>query len=117
MRARKLPERPKKAVVNIEDYKTNPEDSAAKQSGEVAEPETGVSETDDIEALWEDDELGDPLTTTRIHQIPIGKPKDFFSDVQIVNIARRPGCMCTAPRTLLGSNISSSPKRCGPKYR
>ena len=79
MRARKLPERPKRAVVNIEEYKTNPEDSAAKQSGEVADPETGASsDTDDIEALWEDDELGDPLTTTHIHQIPIGKPKDFF---------------------------------------
>ena len=54
-------------------------------SGQAGQPEQSAdaptepqSDTDDIEALWEDDELGDPLTTTHIHQIPIGKPKDFF---------------------------------------
>jgi len=37
-----------------------------------------TSDTDDIEALWEDDGLGDPLAVTHIHQIDIDKPRDFF---------------------------------------
>jgi len=51
------------------------EQEQAVQTGQTADTQ---SDTDDIEALWEDDGLGDPLTTTHVHNIPIDKPKDFF---------------------------------------
>ena len=34
--------------------------------------------TRDIESLWDDPGLGDGLTVTSIHSIPIDKPKNFF---------------------------------------
>jgi hypothetical protein len=57
----------------------NPEPADAPQSeqGQI-QPATAQSDTDDIEALWEDDGLGDPLTTTHVHTAPVGKPADFF---------------------------------------
>jgi hypothetical protein len=55
---------------------------AAAQTQEASDAGTGddkkIADADDIEALWEDDSLGDPLTTTHVHNIPVGKPKDFF---------------------------------------
>jgi hypothetical protein len=32
----------------------------------------------DIESLWLDSGLGDALTETHLHSVPVGKPKDFF---------------------------------------
>jgi hypothetical protein len=32
----------------------------------------------DLSDLWLDNSLGDPLTSTYQHSIPVGKPKDFF---------------------------------------
>jgi hypothetical protein len=37
-----------------------------------------VRDAQDIEALWLDPGLGDGITDTHWHQIPIGKPKNFF---------------------------------------
>jgi hypothetical protein len=55
---------------------------ATAQTQEASGAGTGdgkkIADADDIEALWEDDSLGDPLTTTHVHSIPIGKPRDFF---------------------------------------
>jgi hypothetical protein len=57
-------------------------DPAAEPLCEATDTNTGaVSDTDDIEELWEDDGLGDPLSTTHIHRVPIGKPRDFFRAV------------------------------------
>ena len=36
------------------------------------------SDAQDIEALWLDTALGDGLTDTSWHTIPVDKPKDFF---------------------------------------
>ena len=35
----------------------------------------------DIEALWLDPAMGDGITDTHFHTIPVGKPKDFFRTV------------------------------------
>ena len=35
-------------------------------------------DADDIEKLWHDPQLGDGITNTHWHTIPIGKPRDFF---------------------------------------
>jgi hypothetical protein len=35
-------------------------------------------DTDDLEALWGDPNLGDGITGTSFHSVAIGKPKDFF---------------------------------------
>jgi hypothetical protein len=54
-------------------------DLPAEQPREATDADTGAtSDTDDIEELWEDDGLGDPLSTTHIHQVSTDKPKDFF---------------------------------------
>src|SRR5215475_13580158 len=36
------------------------------------------SDAQDIESLWLDPKLGDGLADVHLHNIPIGKPKDFF---------------------------------------
>jgi hypothetical protein len=35
-------------------------------------------DADDIEGLWEDDGLSDPLASDHVHNVPIDPPKDFF---------------------------------------
>ena len=72
MAARKREAARRKLVVE------NP-DLPAEQPREATDADTGAtSDTDDIEELWEDDGLGDPLSTTHIHQVSTDKPKDFF---------------------------------------
>jgi hypothetical protein len=36
------------------------------------------SDAQDLESLWLDPKLGDGLADVHLHNIPIGKPKDFF---------------------------------------
>jgi hypothetical protein len=46
-----------------------------------------TDDTSDIESLWLDPGLGDGITTTSNHVIPVGKPRDFFrvnSDPQYI---------------------------------
>jgi hypothetical protein len=50
------------------------DDAAKKPKLEVVPP----PDAGDIEALWLDPALGDGITDTHWHAIPIGKPKDFF---------------------------------------
>ena len=45
---------------------------------EMVPPLVTPSDASDIEALWLDPALGDGLTDTNWHTIPVGKPKDFF---------------------------------------
>src|SRR6516164_5700246 len=71
--SRKSPTSRPKLVVENPDPATEPDDSVVTASA------AAESDTADIEALWEDDGLGDPLTTTHVHTIPIGKPGDFFT--------------------------------------
>jgi hypothetical protein len=53
-------------------------DEATKKSKlEVVSPAT-PKDADDIEALWLDPKLGDGITDTHWHKIPIGKPRNFF---------------------------------------
>src|SRR5262245_9938087 len=35
-------------------------------------------DADDLSGLWLDTALGDGLTDTRLHSVPVGKPKNFF---------------------------------------
>jgi hypothetical protein len=42
---------------------------------ELVQPPEDVS---DISALWLDPALGDGLVNVHYHNIPVGKPKDFF---------------------------------------
>ena len=71
MRTRRSLRRPKLVV-------ENPGPAEQEQAPQTGQTTDTQSDTDDIEALWEDDGLGDPLTTTHVHNIPVGKPKDFF---------------------------------------
>jgi hypothetical protein len=48
-----------------------------------------IPDATDIEALWLDSALGDGLTDTTWHQIPIGKPVDFFRVHSDPNYRRR----------------------------
>jgi len=53
-------------------------DEATKKSKlEVVSPAT-PKDALDIEALWLDPGLGDDITDTHWHKIPIGKPRNFF---------------------------------------
>ena len=45
---------------------------------EIVSPSPTPSDASDIEALWLDPALGDGLTDTNWHTIPVDKPKDFF---------------------------------------
>ena len=45
---------------------------------EIVSPSLTPSDASDIEALWLDPALGDGLTDTNWHTIPVDKPKDFF---------------------------------------
>ncbi len=45
---------------------------------ESVSPSPTPSDASDIEALWLDPALGDGLTDTTWHSIPVDKPKDFF---------------------------------------
>jgi hypothetical protein len=53
-------------------------------SDETAKPKPKLeivsppSDALDLSDLWLDTNLGDPLTSTYQHSIPVGKPKDFF---------------------------------------
>jgi hypothetical protein len=40
--------------------------------------ENRIDDAADIEALWSDPTLGDGITDTHYHSVPVGKPKDFF---------------------------------------
>jgi hypothetical protein len=50
-------------------------DESSKPKLEIVSP---PSDALDLSELWLDTALGDPLTSTYQHSIPIGKPKDFF---------------------------------------
>lgn len=54
-----------------------------KATSETGRP-NGQAKTDafSIEQLWIDDGLKDPLTTEHFHDIPIGRPRDFFRTVR-----------------------------------
>ena len=45
---------------------------------EIVTPSPTPNDALDIEALWLDPALGDGLTDTSWHSIPVGKPRDFF---------------------------------------
>ena len=45
---------------------------------EIVPPSLTPNDASDIEALWLDPALGDGLTDTNWHTIPVDKPKDFF---------------------------------------
>jgi hypothetical protein len=47
----------------------------------AAPTDTGPADAIDYAKLWVDPELGDAITTTAIHTVDIGKPKDFFRAV------------------------------------
>jgi len=53
-------------------------DEATKKPKLEVVPPVTPSDAQDIEALWLDPGLGDGITDTHWHQIPIGKPKNFF---------------------------------------
>jgi hypothetical protein len=60
--------------------KQGPHPNAANKT----EMPNGQARTDtfDIEQLWIDDGLKDPLATEHFHDIPIGRPRDFFRTVR-----------------------------------
>ena len=45
---------------------------------QAAVPPPAPKDALDIESLWLDQTLGDGLTETAFHSVPIGKPRDFF---------------------------------------
>jgi hypothetical protein len=50
----------------------------------------------DINALWINPGVGDPLTAVHLHRIPVGKPKDFFRLCRCaMRCLSRPGPACS----------------------
>ena len=49
--------------------------------GNDAAPAVSVPDAADIEALWLDPALGDGIVDVHYHNIPVGKPRDFFRTV------------------------------------
>src|SRR6516225_6262945 len=50
-------------------------------SDEAKKPRLPVetpSDASDLDSLWLDSSLGDGITDVHYHEIPVGKPKDFF---------------------------------------
>jgi hypothetical protein len=56
---------------------------------EVVTPSPTPKDALDIEALWLDPALGDGLTDSSWHSIPVGKPRDFFRVHPDSNFRRR----------------------------
>ena len=56
---------------------------------EIVSPSPTPNDALDIEALWLDPALGDGLTDTSWHTIPVDKPKDFFRVHPGPNFRRR----------------------------
>jgi hypothetical protein len=106
VRTRRSLRRPKLVV-------ENPGLAEQEQAAQTGQTTDTQSDTDDIEALWEDDGLGDPLTTTHVHNIPVGKPKDSSGRARTGNTAKRPGSTPTNPRTSLACSTSSLIGLCG----
>lgn len=48
-----------------------------------------VADAADIEALWLDPTMGDGITDTHYHSVPVGKPRDFFRTVTDPSYRRR----------------------------
>jgi hypothetical protein len=48
-----------------------------------------IPDAGDIEALWLDQKLGDGITDSSYHTVPVGKPKDFFRTVKDPAYRRR----------------------------
>jgi hypothetical protein len=58
--------------------------------GNGSAPAVSVSDAADIEALWLDPALGDGIVDVHYHNIPVGKPRDFFRTVADRHIAAAP---------------------------
>jgi hypothetical protein len=44
----------------------------------LVDPKPVPADADDLASLWLDTGLGDGLTDARMHNVPVGKPRDFF---------------------------------------
>lgn len=57
--------------------------------GSEANPAEAPADAQDFDSLWVDQKLGDDLTSTVNHKIPIGKPKEFFRTIRDPKYRRR----------------------------
>ena len=67
----------------------------------------------DIEALFQDPALGDGLTDTNWHTIPVDKPKDFFESTRIPTTGAVPKSTPTRPKARSKRRITFWGPRCG----
>jgi hypothetical protein len=61
----------------------------AKKTAPKLEVVKRVGDASDIEELWLDPKLGDGITTAYRHEVPVGKPKDFFRTHPLEDYRRR----------------------------
>jgi hypothetical protein len=66
------------------------ENTPAPEGATSAEPKTTTpSDAKDFDTLWQDPGLGDGIVDMSYHNIPVGKPKDFFRTHPDSNYRRR----------------------------
>jgi hypothetical protein len=59
--------------------KVVPENLPTPESATNAEPKTATpSDAKDFDTLWQDPGLGDGIVDVNYHNVPVGKPRDFF---------------------------------------
>jgi len=78
----------------------------------IVSPLPTPNDASDIEALWLDPALGDGLTDTNWHTIPVDKPKDFFRVHPDPTIGVVPRSMPTSLRARSIRRITSSAPKC-----
>jgi hypothetical protein len=61
--------------------------STATNSGNTSR--TIPADTEDLNSLWIDPKLGDGITSTSFHTVPVGRPRDFFRTHPSADYRRR----------------------------
>lgn len=83
-------------------------ESVAKGNGAVPLAEASsisIPDADDIARLWIDTGLDDPLTTEHFHDVPIGRPKDFFRMVPDQAYRRRTEIVAVKSENVIGEQF------------
>jgi hypothetical protein len=74
-----------------------------KEPANTADAPNGLlADAVDYEALWVDNELGDPITTTVINTVDVGRPKDFFRTIRDPSYRRRTRIYVHKPEGAIG---------------
>ena len=94
-----MAEKPKLRAVDGEVDNTEPK---------IAAPE----DAKDLDELWINSKLGDGITDTMIHKVPIGKPKEFFRVIKDPKYRRRAEIV-TLKSEKSRNNTSLSGGQCG----